>query len=301
MAGPGMVGPGMAGPGMVGPGMAAPGMAAPGMVGFSGVPQVYEPPKKSKAWIVILVIVLVLVLAAGALFAFGRIGFSGCSQNGFMNYHEQEDSFYAENDVPPSYAASVQDGEAFSYIVEEGTATLTDYHFKTEITDNATGEYGRYLAGSVVVPETIDGYTVAALGDYLFYGCRFESITLPDTLTYIGPGAFSYAMFENGTVEIPDSVTAIAEEAFYRSNYSHIQLPEGLGYIGDFAFAETDLSGETVFIPSKVETLFEYSFFNSGISGFDVDFENPYFYMKKEHLCGDGIMIDSSGSPIALG
>ncbi len=261
--------------------------------GFEAGSGSFAQPKKKRTGVVVLVIIVIL-LVLGGLFVFGQVGFAGCLSSGYLkneNEHYIYDDFYEDNDVPPSYGAVVQNGEGFSYIVEEGTATITEYLFTSDNPNNASGDYGRYFAGTVVVPETIDGYTVTALGNYLFYGCRFESITLPDTLEWIGEGAFSYAMFEEGTVKIPDSVTAIADQAFYRSNYSDIDLPEKLAYIGDFAFAETDLNGETVFIPANVEQIASDAFVMSGMDGFSVDIDNPVYYAKKGNLYKDDVVV----------
>ena len=62
------------------------------------------------------------------------------------------------------------------------------------------------------------------------------SITIPDSVTYIGGGAFRYCSGLT-SVTIGNSVTYIGSEAFkYCSSLTSITIPDSVTYIGDSAF-----------------------------------------------------------------
>ena len=70
------------------------------------------------------------------------------------------------------------EGEEFSYVVmSDGTAALVGYHNAPE---------------NVVIPETIDGYTVTVLGDHLFQYSDIQTVTIPATVRRIERYAFSW-------------------------------------------------------------------------------------------------------------
>jgi hypothetical protein len=71
--------------------------------------------------------------------------------------------------------------------------------------------------------------------DNLFYrAANLTSITLPDTVTHIGNGAFRESGLTN--ITIPDSVTHIGDGAFHHSRLTSIEIPEGVTAIGVSAF-----------------------------------------------------------------
>lgn len=73
---------------------------------------------------------------------------------------------------------SAAEGE-YAYAVNGTQATITAY--------NGVGQ-------QLTVPETIDGYTVTAIGDNAFAGSAVTQVTLPDTVTSIGECAFENAV-----------------------------------------------------------------------------------------------------------
>lgn len=93
--------------------------------------------------------------------------------------------------------------------------TSGDYTYK--ILDDNTIEITGYNGNAVdlVIPETIDGYTVTRIGEDAFEeALTIKTVTISDTITYIGWGAFSQCP-KLETVIISDSVKKIDSYAFF--------------------------------------------------------------------------------------
>ncbi len=92
----------------------------------------------------------------------------------------------------------------FTYTVTDGNATLTGY------TGSET---------SIVVPTSIDGYTVTAIGDSAFRDSKIKSIALPNSVESIGWFAFD-GCTRLTAITVPSSVKKIAYGAFGSSDSS---------------------------------------------------------------------------------
>jgi len=92
----------------------------------------------------------------------------------------------------------------------------------------------------LVVPETIDGLPVTRIGDYAFDYSAIQSVQLPDTIKYIGFGAFSDCNYLT-QIDLPDSLEEIAYGAFGDCDkLTEITLPRSLTAIGDRVFYDCD-------------------------------------------------------------
>ncbi|MCD8026107.1 MAG: leucine-rich repeat protein [Clostridiales bacterium] len=112
------------------------------------------------------------------------------------------------------------------------------------VLEDGTAEIAFYIGNEteIVIPSTLDGYTV----------------------TSIGESAFDYYGVNNYivSIEIPDTVTTICDEAFgYIYNLEEIILPESVKSIGVYAFVSCDKL-TSVIIPDSVETVGERAFYN---------------------------------------
>lgn len=165
-------------------------------------------------------------------------------------------------------SSSVQKDGIFTYIIEDGTATITNVDDVNK---------------TVVVPDKLGGAPVTTLAGGAFGGSfTIEEVTLPDTITSIGSMCFSYCTeltkvnlpknikeLENGifnhctklqTIQIPDEVKLIDKDAFYRcDSLWTISIPDSVTFIGENAFAACpNLTAVT--IPDSVTVIRDNAF-----------------------------------------
>ena len=118
----------------------------------------------------------------------------------------------------------------FNYTTNNGSITITGY----------TGP-----GGAVTIPDTINALPVTAIGGHLntsgvwegaFYQCtNLTSVTIPDSVTYIGNAAFQFCGLTS--VTIGDNVTNIGEAAFANcDSLTSVTIPDSVTYMGRAAF-----------------------------------------------------------------
>ena len=133
-------------------------------------------------------------------------------------------------------------------VLGNGTLTITDYDEK--------------CGTDVVIPETIDGYTVTEIQDGKWDSTRqdvispfsnknIKNLIIPKTITQIG----RFAFYGNDIVdlEIPDNVITIKDQAFIVNNISSLRLNAGLKSIESNAFYHNNLT--EINIPNTVTYL----------------------------------------------
>jgi hypothetical protein len=112
----------------------------------------------------------------------------------------------------------------FKYEVDKNQVTITRH--KRLGTDE-----------DVVIPDTIDGRPVVAIGVSAFGRTKLTSITLPNSITSIGSYAFREC-FKLTSITLPNSVTTIGDWAFARCHsLTSISVPDGCS-IGEGAFED---------------------------------------------------------------
>ena len=119
---------------------------------------------------------------------------------------------------------------------------------------------GRALS-QIQIPETIDTYTVTAIGSYAFEDCsNITSISLPDTIANIGDYAF-YRCSNLASINLPDGLPNIGNRAFYQcTKLTSITLPESITAIREAAFYQSGLT--SIKIPASVVSIGEDAFTN---------------------------------------
>jgi hypothetical protein len=99
-----------------------------------------------------------------------------------------------------------------------------------------------------------------SIQDYTFEGCTLlTSITIPESVTYIGEGAFADCTSLT-SISIPDSVTEIGDYAIsYCSSLSSIIIPDSVTTINSDAFRDC-ASLTSVIIGNSVTSISGYAF-----------------------------------------
>ena len=127
----------------------------------------------------------------------------------------------------PAFAVqfSAKSVGAWQYDVKNGTAVVTGY-------------YGD-VAGNIVVPSTLGGYTVTAIGDSAFFNrSAMTGITLPDSVTEIAWGAFKDCSALS-SITLPDGLTSIGDDAFAGcGSLTSIKIPANVTRVGYGAFSD---------------------------------------------------------------
>ena len=133
----------------------------------------------------------------------------------------------------------------YEYSISDDKATITEY--------NGAG-------GDIIIPSTLDGYPVSAIGKSAFVTCaELTSVRIPDGVTAIGDYAFTRCS-KMKSIFIPDSVTAIGEYAFARTGLTSVSIPGSVTSIGLCAFARCAGLG-SVAIPGSVKKISNGTFY----------------------------------------
>lgn len=186
---------------------------------------------------------------------------------------ESPEPLYQPEEEPETRVeTSVQLYEGISYaLYSDKTCHITEV--ESEILD----------LGTLVLPSTVEGYTVVAIEDEAFLGGMFTSLTLPEKIEYIGERAFQRCLMEK--LVLPDSVTFIGQEAFQECynlkevhfskkitqipyaafygcrNLEKVELPEGVKAIEEEAFGGCRALSD-VTLPATLEQIGPYAFWN---------------------------------------
>ena len=174
-----------------------------------------------------------------------------------------EDIFYGCNDVkvygtPNTYAevyAMAYQKEFNDKVASYGSYAGFEYGSNTVsiITKfNGTNNH-------VEIPSNISGTPVLAIGD-AFTLCRdITTVTMPESIKYIGDYAFMICSSLNNVV-IPQNVESIGSAAFEMcKSLTEISIPDTVKYIGDYAFMVCE-SLKNIELPKNITTISEGMF-----------------------------------------
>ncbi len=155
--------------------------------------------------------------------------------------------------------------DSFGYSVTTDTVTLyletpyTDFQYQIINGSVTISGYNGSLT-DIVIPSSIEGWAVRAVGSFAFQGCdQLTSIILPDGITSVGNDAFSGCTALT-TVNLPSSVLFVGDSAFFGCrSLASIHIPGRVASIGYAAFYDcASLTGVT--IDSGVTLIGNYAF-----------------------------------------
>lgn len=141
-------------------------------------------------------------------------------------------------------------------------AQLFDFEFTPDNTAVIVKRYNG-TAADVTIPSRSQGKPVTEIGRAAFYGSSVTSVTIPDSVTFIGDAAFENCS-QLTNISIPNSVTAIGFSAFSScTSLKSITLPSSLSSISEaLFFGCSQLT--TIHIPDSVSSIRPYAFYNCG-------------------------------------
>ena len=137
----------------------------------------------------------------------------------------------------------------------------------------SSGDKGYVVIGyedgisSLVIPESIDGVPVVAIGERAFRDCSTlkGDVVLPKSIVAIEKEAFMNADGLNGRIYFPQSLKVISDRAFYgcQSLQGDLIIPDSVETIGDEAFSYCVEIGSAVYggrgLKSVGRDVFTYS------------------------------------------
>lgn len=190
----------------------------------------------------------------------------------------------------------------FEHTVTNGKATITGYK-------------GTMI--NVVIPSTINGRPVVAIGDAAFaggpatvvsssgeasvifnyQGLNLISVVIPDSVISIGKNAFT----DNKTLTsiiIGNNVATIGASAFLRCGLTNVTFPNSLTSIDDFAFSQNMLTYVT--IPNSVTFLGSNAFVYNRLSSITIGSKISSFDLWVFHTNINSLLSITIGANVTL-
>lgn len=203
--------------------------------------------------------------------AYGTDGLETTVEHETENLKEEkkkdvESSAEKDQKVPEESNNKMEDPDKGIALLDSNDSASGDYTYQV-FGNNITITGYNGSGGNIVIPDTIDGYNVTAIGNsafsgkdsitgvtfsttklssigyYAFRGTHISSITIPKTVTscdsYVDNGPFSGATqlkevtFEEGMARIPADVLASGSNTSY---VTKVNMPDSINTIGGAAF-----------------------------------------------------------------
>ncbi len=135
----------------------------------------------------------------------------------------------------------------------DASSQITSFTFGNEVE-----HIPAYLCSCMSIASITIPNSVTAIGDGAFCYSDLTSITIPNSVTTIGGAAFG-GCSKLTSITIPDSVTTIRYNTFNGCrSLSSLTIPNGITTIEDRAFYQSGL--KSIIIPNRVDTIGDYAF-----------------------------------------
>lgn len=143
------------------------------------------------------------------------------------------------------------------YEAFENKKTLLHFSFPEKITYIGSYAFSNTsLSGAVIIPDD-----VIVIGQDAFRGTLIGSVSFSPRLNRIGSYAFSYCTSLTGTLTLPETLTYIGHHAFENCSFTgELHLPNSLEYIGEYAFYDCGFFVGNLRIPDKITELYGLTF-----------------------------------------
>lgn len=210
------------------------------------------------------------------------------------------------------------------------------YQLYSDQTAEIAGLDADFYGTEIEILEYFEDYAVIGIEAGAFRDQNVTSVSLPQTLTFIGEGAFQRSQIRE--ITLPDSLTELGKEAFdnclllekvsFGKNLKEIptgafynckklkklNLPEGLEKIGEEAFGHC-IALEELTLPSSLRSVGPWAFYQSGTDSLAVEIpegvkevgsgafdETAFMEKQKEEfvIAGDGVLIAYRGTARAV-
>lgn len=142
----------------------------------------------------------------------------------------------------------------------ENCSSLTTVQASSALTSIGSRAFAETSAlSSFTFPQTL-----TAVGAESFTGSGIVTANLPQSVTYLGAGAFS-GCTKLVYAQVPAAIQAIRERTFRNcTELKNVSIPEGIRYIGAAAF-QNDVSLQTVDFAQSLLTICDNAFEGSGV------------------------------------
>ncbi|MBQ1996486.1 MAG: leucine-rich repeat protein [Clostridia bacterium] len=155
------------------------------------------------------------------------------------------------------------DGDNLTWVLyDDGELVISG---KGEMADAYSADYGKSFNENDTIKAVTIEDGVTSVGAEAFKLCRnLEEVSLPETVSSIGRGAFSYTALTN--VILPDKITVLEDYTFRDCDkLEYVELSENIITIGSCVFERCDSLGKII-LPDGLETIETKAFSNCPIT-----------------------------------
>lgn len=167
------------------------------------------------------------------------------------------------------------------YLAFSGKKTLSHFSFPEKITYIGPLAFSSTsLSGALIIPDD-----VIEISDYAFSGALIGSVAFSPRLNKIGTSAFENCTSLTGTLTLPETLTYIGSHAFMSCSFTgELHLPNSLEHIGEYAFYDAGFFVGGLRIPDKITELHGETF---GCNTSKNPFRNGTLNLNNVTKCGE--------------